>query len=126
LVVGAPGDDGGNGRIYIFHAGALGTGTRLASTADQQISTSTGAPGWFASAALGSSLAAADFDGDGTRDLVASAPAGGGQGGVVVIYGAPAGDVVVSDVDQSGLGGADVDLIADPGATPGRSFGFYL
>lgn len=125
LVVGAP---GGSGALYVFRGGAgLGAGVRLASTADARIGVSATAPGWFAGGGLGARLAAADFDGDGARDLIASAPTGGGGGGGVVVIYAPAltGAALLSDVDPSGLAGLAVDLIEDP-AGGRRQLGSYL
>lgn len=128
LVIGAPGADGGAGHVFVFRGGAgFVPGTRSAALADLQISVSAARPGWFANGALGSGLATADVDGDGTVDLVASAPRGGGTGGAVILYGdTVTGDVVLSDQDPSGGGGAIAELFADPGTTPGRQLGFYL
>lgn len=131
LAIGAPGADGGAGRIFVFHGGAgLGTGTRAAATADLQISVSATQPGWFAASGLGSVLATGDVDGNGTADLVASAPRGGNTGGAVILHGdtvrGNVGNVVLSDLDASGANGAIVELFADPGSTPGRQLGFYL
>jgi len=129
LVVGAPGADGGAGRIFVFRGGAgLGAGTRAATTADLQISVSQAQPGWFAGGRLGSALAAADVDGDGTVDLVASAPRGGNtSGGAVILYGGTVtGDVALSTLDASGANGAIVDLFADPSPQRNHQLGFYL
>lgn len=131
LVVGAPGADGGAGRVFVFDGGAaFGTGTRAATTADLIVAVNPTAPGYFAGGALGTGVAAADFDGDGVLDLVASLPGGGGgAGGVVVVYGLTAGgNVLLSDVDASGANGAVAELVEDPdGATaPGRQLGFYV
>jgi FG-GAP repeat len=127
LVIGAPGADGGNGRLFIFHGGSIGTGSRLASSADQQITVAS-TPGWFAGGALGTSMVTADIDGDDSKDIVVSAPkAGGGIGGIVTIYGGTyTGNVALSDVDPSGLGGAIVEYMPDPAALVGRSFGYHL
>ena len=127
LVIGAPGADGGAGRIFVMRGGAgFGSGTRAATTAELQIRVAA-TPGWFASSALGSVLATADVDGDGVADLVASAPRGGGTGGAVIVYGGTVtGDVALSDTDPAAANGAIVELFADPGATPGRQLGFYL
>jgi len=128
LVIGAPGADGGSGRIFLFRGGAgFGTGTRAATAADLQISVSAAQPGWFANSGLGSVLVTADVDGDGTVDLVASAPRGGTTGGAVILYGGTVtGNVALSDLDAGAANGAIVELFADPGPTPGRRLGFYL
>src|SRR5262249_32719341 len=117
LVIGAPGADGGAGRIYVFDGGTrLGTGTRTVATADLTISVSSAAPGWFANGGLGSALATADVDGDRTGDLVASVPRGGNAGGAVIVYGGTVrGSVVLSDQDPAAANGAIVERFADPG-----------
>jgi hypothetical protein len=86
------------------------------------------APGWFAGAKLGSRLAVGQIDDDAQLDLVIAAPGGGGNvGGAVIIYGGTAaGNIALSDTDTSGLGGAVVDLIADPQNLAGRGFGSYM
>lgn len=118
LAIGAP----GQGVIYVLRG--LAAGTRAAATAELRITA--GTTGWFAASRLGSALAAADIDGDGTPDLVAAAPAGGGAGGMIIVYGGTVtGDVVVSD-DPAAANGAIVERFDDPGATPGRQLGFYL
>lgn len=128
LAIGAPGARGGDGRIFVVRGGAgFGTGTRAVTTAELEIGASATRPGWFAGGELGSVLAAADVDGDGTRDLVASAPRGGRSGGAVIVYGGTAaGDVALSDQDASGANGAIVELFADPATRRGRRLGFYL
>jgi hypothetical protein len=128
LVIGAPGADGGAGRIFVLRGGAgFGTGTRPATTADLTISVRATQPGWFASSGLGSVLVTADIDGDHTADLVASAPRGGNKGGAVILYGGTiTGDVVLSDQNAGGANGAIVERFADPGTAAGRRLGFYL
>lgn len=81
LVVGAPGANGGAGAVYVFLRGFT-TGQRLGVGA--ALVTIVGAP---AGAKLGASLATADLDGDGFREIVAGAP---GIGAVYVIRGGAA------------------------------------
>jgi hypothetical protein len=76
VLVGAPqeGATGGNsGAVYLFRGGPTLT-SRNASAAEVQIS------GANSGDRFGSSLAAADFDGDGTADLFAGAPEAKNQG----------------------------------------------
>ena len=117
LAIGADGADGGAGRIFIFNGGAaFPTADQPAGTAGLQIAVDPVTPGVFAGGHLGHVLAAADFDGDGTVDLVVGAPkAAAGGGAVAVIYGGtPHGNVLVSDIDPTGANGAVVDLFEDP------------
>jgi hypothetical protein len=128
LVIGAPGAAGGAGRLFVFRGGAaFPAGTVVASSAPLQLGVSAASPGWFAGGRLGAAAAAADVDGDGTDDLVASAPGGGGgSGGIVVFYGGTVtASVVLSDVDPSGVGGAVVQYMPDP-LSLGHNFGTYL
>jgi hypothetical protein len=105
----------------------FGAGARPAAIADLTISVNASQPGWFAGGRLGSVLASADVDGDGTIDLVAAAPQGGNQGGAVILYGGTVtGDVALSDTDPSGANGAIAELFRDPGLRTGRQLGFYL
>ncbi|MGE0550284.1 MAG: integrin alpha [Kofleriaceae bacterium] len=126
LAIGAPGIDG-HGHIFVFRGGAnFGTGTRDATTADLHVAVNPSMPGWFAGSGLGSTLIAPDIDGDGIQDLVASAPTGGGKGGIVILYGGTVtANVLLSDIDATG-NDAVCELFVDPGATVGRRLGFYL
>jgi hypothetical protein len=89
LVVGAPDANGGAGAVYMFLRGFT-NGQRLG--VDAAHITITGAP---AGAKLGASLATADLDGDGFREIVAGAP---GIGAVYVIRG---GHSVAGTIDLS-------------------------
>jgi hypothetical protein len=129
LVIGAPGADGGAGRLFVLAGGAgFPTGTVAAASAALQIGVNAAAPGWFAGGGLGAAAVAADVDGDGVRDLVASAiRGGGGSGGIVIFYGGTVtGSLALSDTDPSGLGGAVVQYMPDPLALTGRKLGTYL
>ncbi len=128
LVIGAPGADGGAGRVFVFAGGAgFPSGVATAASAALQVRASTTAPGWFANGNLGATVVAADVDGDGVRDLVASAPRGGGTGGIVILYGGTVtSSVALSSTDTSGFGSAIVEYLPDPLAQPGRGFGTYL
>jgi hypothetical protein len=126
LVVGAPGL-GTHGQLSIFRN--LVTGARSATTADATISVDSGSPGSFTSGGLGSSLATADVDGDGTPDLVASAPtAAANSGAIAIVYGdtfPSTGNVQLSDTSSTGANGAIAELFLDP-ASSGRQLGRYL
>lgn len=128
LVVGAPGAAGGAGRLFVFAGGAsFPTGAVSAGSAPLQIGVSAIAPGWFANGRLGAAVVAADVDGDGVRDLVASAPRGGGTGGIVTLYGGTVtASLSLSDTDTSGFGAAIVEYLPDPLGLTGRGFGTYL
>ncbi len=128
LVIGAPGADAGGGRLYVLAGGAgFPTGTVAAESATLQIGVHPTAAGWFAGGGLGAAAAAADVDGDGVRDLVASAIRGGGSGGVVIFYGGTiTASLMLSDGDTSGFGAAIVEYLPDPLALPGRKLGTYL
>lgn len=128
LVIGAPGADGNAGRLYILPGGkGFPTGTIAVNSIGLQIGVSASAPGWFAGGRLGTALVAANIDGDNQLDLVASAvSAGGGTGGIVIIYDKITANVVLSTTDPSGLGGAAVEYMPDPLAQQGRAFGRYL
>jgi hypothetical protein len=89
LVVGAPGVNGNAGAVYVFLRGFT-NGQRLG--VDDALITIAGAP---AGARLGASLATADLDGDGFREIVVGAP---GIGAVYVIRGGPA---VAGTIDLS-------------------------
>jgi hypothetical protein len=129
LVIGAPGADGGAGRVYVLGGGpGYPTGTITVESIALQLGVSATAPGWFANGRLGTSLAAADVDGDSVLDLVAAAArGGGGRGGLVIFYGGTvSASVALSDTDPSGLAGATVEYMPDPLALPNRAFGTYL
>ncbi len=126
LVVGAPGL-ATHGQLSVFRN--LVAGARDASSADATVTADAASPGSFANGSLGSSLATADIDGDGTPDLVASAPnAAANNGGVAILYGDtfPAtGSVQLSDTSSSGANGAIAELFLDP-TSSGRQLGRYL
>lgn len=128
LVIGAPGADGGAGRLYVLAGGAgFPTGTIAAGTAALQIGVHATAGGWFAGGNLGGAAVAADVDGDGVRDLVASATNGGGAGGIVIFYGGTiTASLLLSDTDTSGFDAAIVEYLPDPIAPLGRRLGTYL
>jgi hypothetical protein len=82
---------------------------------------------WFSGSALGWQLAAADHDGDGTDDLIATAVFGnaGAAGAAVVFYGGtvPTGTVRISDTSAAGSGTAVVRMYEEVGL---NLFGYYL
>jgi hypothetical protein len=77
LIVGAPGAAGGRGVVYLF-AGGFSRGTDR-TPADAVLSVTGGIGD-----RLGSSLATADLDGDGFREIIMGAP---GTGRVYILYG---------------------------------------
>jgi hypothetical protein len=89
LVVGAPGANGNAGAVYMFLRGF--TDGQQLGVANAQV-TITGAP---AGARLGSSLATADLNADGFREIIAGAP---GIGAVYVIRG---GQAISGTIDLS-------------------------
>lgn len=128
LAVGAP-NVAGNGAIFVFAGGAaFPSGTVAAGAATTRITVATPA-NFFTGSALGWQLAAADHDGDGTDDLVASAIFGRmvEHGAIVVFYGGtlPAGDVRISDTSAAGSGAAVIRMYDDPDTTTSL-FGYYL
>jgi hypothetical protein len=131
LVIGAPFSQGSRGRLFVFHGGATfpTSGIVDATTAPQTIGVNATKPGWFSGGALGWTLATTDFDGDGVVDLAAGAIFGGGtKGGVVVIFGGTAGaaNILLSDVDASGLAGAEAQILENPTGLTSRWWGRYL
>ena len=117
LAIGAPGAAGGDGRIYL-RLGPLGGGP-----ADAVISV---APGSAAldGGAIGSSLGAADVDGDGSDDLVIGAPgAGGGDGAAVILFGGATGAIALDEGDPSGPAGY---LVSEPDGIAGGRFGEHV
>jgi hypothetical protein len=114
LVVGAPYADSTNGRVFVFRGGATFgasiNGPEDAGTVFGVDPTST----LFATAALGWSLAALDFDGDGTDDLAIGAPLGaGGSGAVAVVFGGTASPGTTLWTDST-AGSAVVLVVPDP------------
>ncbi len=104
--------------VYVFNGGAaFPAGTVAATTAPRRINVAAGAS-WFSGSGFGWSLAAADHDGDGTDDLVATAVFGGGgvAGAAVVFYGGtvPSGIVAISDVSAAGSGTAVMRMYEQP------------
>lgn len=77
IVVGAPGASSGRGIVYLFPTG-VAQGQSL--TTASAVLTVTGAPG----DRLGTSLATADIDGDGYREIIMGAP---GNNRVYIVYG---------------------------------------
>lgn len=109
LVVAAPNAASGRGAVYVFATGFNGGESLTTSSA---VFTVTGASGDH----LGASLATADIDGDGYRDIVMGAP---GTGRIYVIYGSPSLSgsrdlsTTAADVRISGSGLGSVLTAAD-------------
>jgi hypothetical protein len=129
LVVGEPYSHSQDGRVYVFEGGpAFSSGVIDAGLADIEIGVNP-TSNYFTSGALGWSLAALDFDGDGRDDLaIGDAVGGNGNGGVAIVYGGTVNgsQVLLSDSDSTQLDGAVVHLIDDPRATSFDIFGNYL
>ena len=129
LVIGEPGADGFNGAVHVVSGGAaFPTGAVAITAAQRRIGVATTA-NWFSGSALGWQVAAADHDGDGTDDLIATAVFGaaGASGAAVVLYGGtvPTGNVRISDTSAAGSGTAVIRMYEDPDLT-GSLFGYYL
>ncbi|GAA3561545.1 FG-GAP-like repeat-containing protein [Microlunatus spumicola] len=89
LVVGAPGENRGSGRVTVVHGAKGGWRTRGNRTYDQS---TRGIPGRAEPLdAFGSSLTLLDHDGDGRLDLAVGAPRENGSGAVTTLRGAGSG-----------------------------------
>ena len=121
LAVGAPGADGGNGRVLIF-LGPLGGGP-----AAPDVTVSVGATSvLLAGGALGTSLAVADVDGDARDDLVLGAPgAEGGRGAVAVLFGGASGGAALA-LDETDPAGPAALAMLDPGGLVAGGFGAHV
>jgi hypothetical protein len=127
LVIGEPYSFNVDGRVYVFQ-GLFTPGTYVASDADIEIGVHATA-NYFTGGGLGWSLAALDFDADGTDDLaIGDVAGGGGNGGVAIVYGGTiTGPIVaLSDTDSSQLAGAVVHLVDDPKPGLFDLFGNYV
>jgi hypothetical protein len=103
LVVGADeSESGGNGTVYVFRGGP-GFAGRASPEADVIVFGPSGAD------AFGFAVAAADVDGDGVADVVASAPFSDNGGRVYVFLGGP-------DLSNVAAGSADVTISGDAAA----------
>ena len=119
LAVGAPGAAGGSGRVFIYLGPVIGG----SGAADAVISVGPGSS-VLEDGEIGSSLATADFDGDGPDDLVIGAPgAAGGSGAAIVLFGGASGAIRLDETDPAGPPGY---LVAEPGAVAGGRFGQYV
>jgi hypothetical protein len=109
LIVAAPNASSGRGAVYVFATAFNGGESLTTSSAAFSV---TGAAG----DRLGASLATADIDGDGYRDIVMGAP---GNGRVYVIYGSPSLSgsrdlsTTAADIRISGSGLGSVLTAAD-------------
>lgn len=109
LIVAAPNASSGKGAVYVF-ATDFSAGESLSTSS--AVYTVTGAAGDL----LGSSLATADIDGDGYRDIIMGAP---GNGRIYVIYGSPSLSgsrdlsTTAADIRVSGSGLGSVLTAAD-------------
>ena len=128
LVIGEPYSFNVDGRVYVFEGGLATAGTYVASDAELDIGVASTA-NYFTGGALGWSVAALDFDGDGTDDLaLGSVAGGGGNGGVAIVYGGTVDvpTVLLSDASAAGMGGTVAHLIDDPDPTAFDLFANYL
>ena len=117
LAVGAPGAAGGSGRVFLYF-GPIDGGA-----ADATISVAPSSP-LLAGGELGTSLGAADFDGDGTDDLLIGAPgAGGEEGAAVLLFGGPSGAITIDETDPSGPAGY---LIGEQAGVANGRFGEHV
>ena len=104
LAVGAPGEDGQRGAVFVL----FGTNTGITATGAQKLSLAT--PGMAGAntrdAGFGISLAAGNMNGAGPRDLSVGVQYGGGPGAVNVLYGGTKGlKAQGSRQFQQGVGG---------------------
>jgi len=88
LAIGAPGADAGNGKIYVFRVGRRSAPARARSRPLMCRSAWPRRNPAGSRVGLGSVLAAADIDGDGTADLLARHRRNG-SGGAAIVYAAP-------------------------------------
>jgi PKD repeat protein len=111
LVVGAPGDDGGRGKVYVYHGSA--DGLSPGGTPDW---TANGddTMGWFGRAVA----TAGDVNGDGYADLVVGAPMYNGERGKAYVYhGSPTG--LGAQPAWTATGENALDLFGNAAATAG-------
>ncbi len=123
LVVGAPFDNGINGRVYIFEGGP-GFNPSSFADADVVIETHPSNPGFFFFSGLGWNLTTATFNEDDSREdlVIAAVGAGGGVGGIVIVYGGKTDETTIqlSDIEPAGANAAAVHLLKNP--DPGFTF----
>jgi hypothetical protein len=122
LVAGAPGTDGGAGRVYVYRGPDLGTGERAGADAPARPTFALDAPGGKPGDWLGAALIAADFDGDGHLDVAVAAPGtDGARPGETDV-----GRVLVWRGGPTGLDPAPARVLSPPDPSPYDGFGATL
>ena len=113
MVIGAPGEDGSEGRITVLRGGRNGYAKRGHSSFDQAYVTVPGEP--RAGNRFGSALAVLQLTDDRRPDLVVAARGGDGDEQIMVVEGGP-GVFAPDETSTSTLPGASRHIRVEPGA----------